>query len=212
MKYTKEYLISNKIAIECTWQGEAETICKILGVEPKHEYSVYVKSCFLSFNQNSQAFSFYTRKVVVSYGETIIPASEVIADYEASQKPKGRIIGYKVPFDTFNGSVKMGTIYVKADCGYMYYPETNSYGSLSCNLPAEIVESWEPVYEESKPTFGSFEDIIKYAGKVAIVAIKDTIVLHNCPKLSNLNDDVTKEKFNFTTEFEQTLQKLGIKI
>jgi hypothetical protein len=69
-----------------------------------------------------------------------------------------KIIGYKAPYDLFKGEVKKGTIY-KIDkknitnsgtCGW-----TDDYNYSYTNLPLEIVEQWEPVYETPQIPKGS---------------------------------------------------------
>ncbi len=62
---------------------------------------------------------------------------------------KKKIIGYIAPQDYFGGDIKKGTTLVKSD----YY---NTYRKKDYNpsgffvLPKEIVETWEPVYEEDQ--------------------------------------------------------------
>ncbi len=72
-----------------------------------------------------------------------------------------KIIGYKAPFDLFNREVKAGFIYKPlASKNNKYYAPVNfedKVGLPHLNLPKEIVEQWEPVYEEEK---------ILYFGKV----------------------------------------------
>ena len=58
------------------------------------------------------------------------------------------IIGYKTPFNMFNGDVKKGHVFRKVPGDNSYYPENHS--TLYKNLPKEIVETWEPIYEEKK--------------------------------------------------------------
>ena len=59
---------------------------------------------------------------------------------------KRKIIGYKQPFDMEYFETKKGDIWIKS--------LTNSYKHLQdfdgTYLPKEIVEQWEPVYEEIK--------------------------------------------------------------
>lgn len=56
-----------------------------------------------------------------------------------------KIIRYKAPFDLFGGAIKKDTIYV-AISSFEYKPV--EFSCYVYNLPAEIVEKWEPVYEE----------------------------------------------------------------
>lgn len=90
-----------------------------------------------------------------------------------------KIIGYLSPFDLFNGNIKKGDIlviysinktiknqglYVKKDF------TSNSYNIL----PKEIVETWEPVYEEKKEIITSFEIGIP----ASVITIKGTDIFN----------------------------------
>jgi hypothetical protein len=71
-----------------------------------------------------------------------------------SERPETKkIVGYKAPIDLFNGRIPKGTLYKPA-----IHTSMNTYCSVDekgniidngiTNLPYEIVETWEPVYEE----------------------------------------------------------------
>lgn len=77
---------------------------------------------------------------------------KIIDNYKKNKMKKDnkKIIGYKAPYDLFNGKVKQGAIYDKTT-----YPGLCKSDGVYCcdekdehNLPKEIVENWEPVYEE----------------------------------------------------------------
>ena len=159
MEFTQEYLSKNKIAIECKSSHEARIIVDIFG--GKDDYDDYDQelTCFAK-NGDKDNYEFYCAGACRKDKDNIIPASEVIKLWEERQKPKGKIIGYKVPFDMFNDNISKGDVYVKATCGYVYYPQKNNYGSLSNALPKEIVEQWEPVYGEPEKDL-SREEITK---------------------------------------------------
>jgi hypothetical protein len=63
------------------------------------------------------------------------------------------IIGYKVPYDLYKGNLIAGDI-IKPYCKNFKDYESVWYktkpGNETFNLPKEIVERWEPVYEEIK--------------------------------------------------------------
>lgn len=67
-----------------------------------------------------------------------------------------KIVGYKSPIALFGGTLEAGTVFVKVSPIYsLYHPVTNGQTPSLVNghsLAQEIVETWEPVYEE-KPTF-----------------------------------------------------------
>lgn len=56
-----------------------------------------------------------------------------------------KLLGYKCPMDLFGGHVKAGELYKLTPDETEYYPSNFTY---SCKLPIELVETWEPVYEE----------------------------------------------------------------
>jgi len=66
-----------------------------------------------------------------------------------------KIIGYKSPIDLFGGNIKTGTIFKptssKSTSIPKYcpvYEDNKPIQGFSYDLPKEIVEQWEPVYEE----------------------------------------------------------------
>ena len=62
-----------------------------------------------------------------------------------------KIIGYRVPYDLFNGHIQKGLIYRPlASVNNTTYAATANGAIIDSgrsNLPKEIVEKWEPVYE-----------------------------------------------------------------
>jgi len=67
-------------------------------------------------------------------------------------KPKNmskdkKIIGYKCPIDLFGGEIKKGEIFRKMNSKF-YKVSLTGVTEYSKHLPREIVESWEPIYEE----------------------------------------------------------------
>jgi rhodanese-related sulfurtransferase len=62
---------------------------------------------------------------------------------------KRKIIGYKAPFDLWREGVKAGSIFKKvSSASSSYKTDDTGFTEYSRHLPAEIVEKWEPVYEE----------------------------------------------------------------
>lgn len=95
-----------------------------------------------------------------------------------------KIIGYKAPFDLFDGEIKKGTIYEKRGSFQMYHPPHELDRNMSCGIPDEIVETWEPVYEEEKleirsyHNFGEKKSALYFKGKLTqeiIDKIKEVI-------------------------------------
>jgi|SRR6478609_2003983 len=200
-KYTREYLKSNNIAISVSSDDDKRALCKIYGL-----YYPSNDIIFLRWIYGEEQFKW---AVNANSTQTIIPASEIITAYEASKQPDRKIIGYKVPFDLYRGDIKKGCIATQSE-NYDFWEISGL--SIKIQLPPEIVKTWEPVYEEQKPVFGSFEDIVAHF-KGNLVSIATSIAIH-------LKEDtrpitpiiVTKENFSFTPEFEQKLNELGIKI
>ena len=192
VEFTKEWLRDNKIAIQCNNKNEADAICKIFGtVKNGYGYSDLF-SCF-GVDTSGDNYAFYSHNSAIAfYRETIIQASEVIAQYEATKR---NIIGYKAPFDIFGGHIKKDDIF-KND------PESNGWyiAKYGFQLPAEIVEQWEPVYEEVKPCFGSFDDLICYLVKKG----------EKFGSIKFGDETIDKSKYDFTPEFEQKLKEMGI--
>jgi uncharacterized protein YodC (DUF2158 family) len=56
-----------------------------------------------------------------------------------------KIVGYKTPFDIYAGAIKAGEIFKPSRINGLY-----SHPSVGSLLPPEIIEKWEPVYEEIK--------------------------------------------------------------
>lgn len=202
--FTKEWIIANKIAIQCNNKKEADAVCKIFGI-PISKY--YDTNCFFGVDLSRRNYCFYAHNAAISYGEIIIQASEVIAKYEA-HNPK--IIGYRCPFDMFHQEndflVNKGDLYVKRhDFLNCYRPEKNQASDLFA-MPDEIVKTWEPVYEEFKPCFASWGDVMQFAHK------KQTTVLVHSNNRINFGDigDATQEKYSFTDEFKEELKALSI--
>lgn len=217
IEFTKEWLHGNKVAIRCENKSEADAICAIFkGINDYSDSKIY-----LGVDVNEDSCYFYSENAVISYGETVIPASEVIAQYEASKR---KIIGYRCPFDMFKQEndflVNKGDLYIIAHEGSNCYAPKKW---IECDLPKdiqtlyipfEIIEKiFEPVYEEVKPCFGSLEDVLNY-GK-----LKDTdnIVHFGSGYMSvtigNKKEALNKENgYDFTPEFESKLKEMGINI
>ncbi len=74
------------------------------------------------------------------------------------------IIGYKTPIDFKEWSIPKGTIFKRVDNAY-----NCELGGISGRMPKEIVETWEPIYEEK-------EEILNLGDKnIKITISKDKI-------------------------------------
>lgn len=211
-KYTREYLKGNRLAIKCDNELEAEKIHQIYGGATKYiGLNKY-------FGDIHCGMGFYSEGCLVAYGESSITASEVITAYEDSKQPDRKIVGYKCPFDMFGGTIKKGSVYEMLEGHGVYFLKYDNDTKTHC-LPLEIVEQWEPVYEEySKPLFDSFSDIIKYFKGCKVVADSgDYILVSNQTKLAPAGQLIhyhlcIETGWRFSDSFHEELKELGIKI
>jgi len=88
-----------------------------------------------------------------------------------------KIIGYKCPVDLFNGRVKAGMIFTSYNDIDLYASKGSDFQKGYFTLPKEIVETWEPVYEQT----------MKYAKNTALLT-KDGRVCGNAIITDYLND------------------------
>lgn len=99
--------------------------------------------------------------------EDLTKLVQAIKDYKMNKK----IIGYKAPMDLFEGEVKKGTIYngnpkeASSQKPNTYWIKDNF--STKYNLPKEIVETWEPVYESQKLNKVGVHDV-SYLNKTTV--------------------------------------------
>ena len=79
------------------------------------------------------------------------------------------IIGYKAPYDLYNGNIKKGDLVTNLKDRYVNNTRFKEfeYGVINKTdfwlVPKEIVETWEPVYKSKEQVFnmGSFEVVVK---------------------------------------------------
>lgn len=199
MKYTKEYLRDNNIAIKFLSNGDYNFLDKFyeIGINLTMNQAIicYERNGTWSWDDDITAFD----------GYTIIDSDVIISEIK---KPDNRkLLGYKYPFKTYNGiQVKDNLISVNGNrcvlnLGVEYY------------IALEIVEQWEPVYGEEKPTFGSFADIIKhFKGDTDKLILLSILSGHLQVCFNEEEVGIKKENFNFTNSFQKELTKLGIKI
>lgn len=90
---------------------------------------------------------------------------EELARIIKGEDPSKKIIGYRVPKDLFKGEVKTGEVYTNEENGVLYMPrEDQDYKSENVSfysLAPEIVEEWEPVYEEEDFEAGEIVFVVK---------------------------------------------------
>lgn len=102
------------------------------------------------FNFMNPYFKYYSYYNSTFFDCNSIPVHPLITfdQFKAMFEPK--IIGYKCPMDLYGGEVPKDSIYIK--CYNISYYEPKGVGDyeneMQIVMPAEIVETWEPVYEE----------------------------------------------------------------
>jgi hypothetical protein len=91
--------------------------------------------------------------------------AQILFNQWNAPEEKGKLIGYKAPFDLFGGNIKEGELYFKEGeyhNGYTAYSTKNDDDEVSNTyfMPKEIVETWEAVYEplpKEEPTEKDFK-------------------------------------------------------
>lgn len=119
---------------------------KLIG-DNKHHYYGITKDAELRIVGLSENIEKYFENNILTLEEFIEIAQMNTKNTESTNK---RIIGYKCPIDMFDGCIPKNTLYVRK---YSEVLENGYYSKdhLESNvyyLPKEIVETWEPVYEE----------------------------------------------------------------
>lgn len=115
--------------------------------------------------------------------------------------PPKTIIGYKAPFNMFKGEIKQGMVYE------LYYGNDSMYvprdeDSISQNksyysIPKEIVEQWEPAYEEDEliPNFPTIKyNGTKYNGELTNIGVKYGCQERTFVKIQKLNDYIAQHE------------------
>lgn len=108
-----------------------------------------------------------------------------------------KIIGYKAPYDLYDGRVLKGHLYVKNPRLPDYYPQTIGNGSALYNIAKEIVETWEAVYEEESINLvigNPIQTIRVSKGKIECEGKQ--ILLKPIQMLANINNNLAIKTMN----------------
>ena len=171
--------------------------CNKINITNGEEYVVYTDSTGRLFiydnGMNIRYFSLRDFDVVPEVKESDIPSLEAMN--QKSKVGTSKVIGYECPMDLFRGVIPKGTIYKKTDYGNNSYESDNAIQNM---LPAEIVETWKPVYEE---------DIYVGGEKVELNIDKDFAYIHGIW--------ITKEDLELLRDipretYDKIIQKLGV--
>jgi hypothetical protein len=125
--------------------------CEVINdyLNKKYDYQAYFSKHGYIYSQPINGTSLGSMGDEIIFGFTEI-TFEQFKQYVMGGKSERKIIGYKCPMDIFGKKVKAGDLFKLTQDTTQYYHEKHTN---SCRLPKEIVETWEPVYEEPKPKF-----------------------------------------------------------
>lgn len=208
IEFTKEWLRGNKVAIRCENKSEANSVFLLF---KGHDCNWTPEDTCFAVEDGCGAI-FFREVDCESDGLSIVSYSEFVQDTR-------KIIGYRCPFDMYqqdnNWRINKGDLYIKTheflNC---YRPQKNQASDLFA-MPDEIVEQWEPVYEDVRPCFSSCDEIISHF-KDSIVTVHGRIHIEQTIHSKNGTMVecfyVTKKDYSFTPEFEQKLKDMGINI
>lgn len=158
-----------KTAIRCRTRQDFDAVDKALGHQlGSARWSTYRENtCITLESRTYGSLDWYKRN-----GYTVIEPTAYISC---------KIIGYKSPVTLF-GNLEAGTTYTKKrDEDHFYSPIGKQRNDQ--NVPAEIVETWEPVYEVQ-------EEILTLGSRSVVVSIKNGAITAR----TNQFDLVTIEK------------------
>jgi len=121
-----------------------------IGEPTNNMYKCLGNNKFLVIESNNDEFPKWAVGDIVDANPLIgrkASTEEITKHFESKQQIKmdKKIIGYKAPYDLFGGKIEAGTVYVPS-ADPEYYSSTNR----GCAIVKEIVETWEPVYEEQE--------------------------------------------------------------
>lgn len=137
---SKHYKLPEKWAVEVT-KDNREELGRLRSMV-MHEPSGYFTS--LPTYSGTSPFGRWEKGLPSNDKFTLLTLEEL---KELLVNKDRKIVGYKAPYDLFNGVIEAGTIYKLGEpISSRYYPVVPNITSIY-NLPGEIVETWEPVYE-----------------------------------------------------------------
>lgn len=146
-----KHIFKNGDAVKCSSRKE---LIELALLAEKYQYRVqcdaktnkFPENTILRFNYDSKEF--HGCDSLSFYPINFIPKEEFIKLLTQDKK----IIGYRSPIDLFRGNWKAGTIFVKdngKDLTMFYKPKDCTNNSV-WSMPEDIVETWEPVFEENQ--------------------------------------------------------------
>lgn len=110
--------------------------------------------------------NYYRVPANVDYASGSRPTTETVITFKEwkekiNNKEMKKIIGYKAPYN-INSAITKDTLYTNDGGRKTYCPKGKEGQGSYWYLPPEIVENWEPVYEEEKITIGKY--VAEYPG------------------------------------------------
>lgn len=122
---------------------------------------------------------------------------ELIRAFAKAQGFTGeKVVGYKVPFDMYDGFIQKDEIYIQYKGNdKLYIPESkkNAIAPAFYSIPKEIVEQWEPMYEKIE----KMHTFLLGSSKTQVTISKNKIIAEgsilNISELSQLFQPSIKE-------------------
>jgi len=204
MKYTLDYCIENRVSIWCKTQAEAQELLAFL--EGKGFEWRSGKKLTEETHWHGASRYYLPQPCEELTSSSSLSTTESVLFKFFKQINMQEIIGYKVPYDLFNGNIKKDWILYKDSDGKSYRPK--GHGPLSA-IPKEIVESWEPVYKRGPFKVG---DWVMWDGNISNGPYKLAII--NGKKSEDFNGnyrDLADGPYRLATkeEVESHLMKLA---
>jgi hypothetical protein len=151
-KYTKDYCIENKVVIECENLQEGRKLVEFVGIKSENFYVDSLHGIIYVVLRKNNSFSYQpigNNLQFKDYFKTQYDYCEKISfsDFMECNSHRRKIYGYKCPYDLFKGRVKKGSIF-SAYSNEKIVMYNKDY--MTSGVATEIVQTWEPVYEEIK--------------------------------------------------------------
>lgn len=148
--YTLEELKDKEIAIHCETQEEWVRICKMTNFGD--EGTIKSFNCSDGLGKDGtpiNCISLYNGKGYSCKEFYMNRGYKIIPSYQVDTKVEKKVIGYKAPYNLFGDRVKGGVLYQRYVDNYSPVEWDRDYHETHFKLPKEIVEKWEPVYEDT---------------------------------------------------------------
>lgn len=151
----KDFILKELPAVWCVKDDGSQlfkdTVIKYLNDKFKEKLNGGNRNYYYGITIDKNINFFMPNNIEKYFENNILTLEEFIEITQMNTKNTNKkIIGYKTPYDLYNGEIKKGTTCVK----YSHGNVKKAYRAINYNpngyyaLASEIVETWEPVYEE----------------------------------------------------------------